>query len=176
MGHWNHGEQFGDHVGLFEGALHMFGQGDRQGPGLMPGLGQFGRALHAHLARDAEMRVRFRREAEAASRLLHPLICAPIDYGEAGEVVYLVLPYLGGGCLADDLNKTRTVETLRAARICAQVATALDYAHRQGVVHRDVKPSNVLLENGIERAKLTDFGLATCAVDNVELTSVNLAP
>ena len=46
------GEQFGDHVGLFEGALHMFGQGDRQGPGLMPGLGQFGRALHAQLARD----------------------------------------------------------------------------------------------------------------------------
>jgi serine/threonine-protein kinase len=118
------------------------------------------KVMHAHLARDAEMRVRFRREAEAASRLLHPLICTPIDYGEAGEVVYLVLPYLGGGCLADDLNKTRTVETLRAARICAQVATALDYAHRQGVVHRDVKPDNVLFDDD-GNAILTDFGIAT---------------
>ena len=118
------------------------------------------KVMHAHLARDAEMRVRFRREAEAASRLLHPLICTPIDYGEAGEVVYLVLPYLGGGCLAYDLNKTRTVETLRAARICAQIATALDYAHRQGVVHRDVKPDNVLFDDD-GNAILTDFGIAT---------------
>jgi len=118
------------------------------------------KVMHAHLARDNEMRERFRREAEAASRLVHPLICTPIDYGEVGEVVYLVLPYLGGGCLADDLSKTRTIEANRTVRICAQVATALDYAHRQGVVHRDVKPDNVLFDDD-GNAILTDFGIAT---------------
>jgi serine/threonine-protein kinase len=74
--------------------------------------------------------------------------------------VYLVLPYLGGGCLADDLMRSKTVAAPRAARITAQVATALDYSARQGVIHRDVKPDNVLFDtdgNGI----LTDFGIAT---------------
>lgn len=118
------------------------------------------KVMHAHLARDQEMRQRFKREAEAASRLLHPFICAPLDYGETEDAVYLVLPYLGGGCLADDLMRTRTVAAPRAARIAAQVATALDYSARQGVIHRDVKPDNVLFDtdgNGI----LTDFGIAT---------------
>ena len=118
------------------------------------------KVMHTHLARDSEMRVRFRREAEAASRLVHPLICTPIDYGEVGEVVYLILPYLGGGCLADDLAKTRTIPVARAVQVASQVSTALDYAHRQGVVHRDVKPDNVLFdEDG--NAMLTDFGIAT---------------
>src|SRR5690606_24650838 len=118
------------------------------------------KVMHAHLARDTEMRQRFRREAEAASRLLHPFICAPLDYGETDDAVYLILPYLDGGCLADDLMRDRIVDTARTARIAAQVATALDYAARQGVIHRDVKPDNVLFDadgNGI----LTDFGIAT---------------
>jgi len=118
------------------------------------------KVMHTHLARDAEMRERFRREAEAASRLVHPLICTPIDYGEVGEVVYLVLPFLGGGCLADDLTKNRTVAANRTARVAAQVSTALDYAHRQGVVHRDVKPDNVLFDDD-GNSILTDFGIAT---------------
>lgn len=118
------------------------------------------KVLHAHLARDAEMRVRFRREAEAASRLLHPFICAPLDFGETDDAVYLVLPFIGGGCLADDLAATRKIDPIRAARIAAQVASALDYATRQGVIHRDVKPDNVLFdEDG--NAILTDFGIAT---------------
>ncbi|MCL4214439.1 MAG: serine/threonine protein kinase [Gemmatimonadales bacterium] len=118
------------------------------------------KVLHAHLARDAEMRVRFRREAEAASRLLHPFICAPLDFGETNDAVYLVLPFIGGGCLADDLSATRTIEHARAARITAQVAAALDYATRQGIVHRDVKPDNVLFDDD-GNAVLTDFGIAT---------------
>ncbi len=118
------------------------------------------KVMHAHLARDTEMRVRFRREAESASRLLHPFICSPLDYGETDEAVCLVLPFLNGGCLADDLTRTRTIEMARAARICAQVATALDYAARQGVIHRDVKPDNVLFDTD-GNAILTDFGIAT---------------
>lgn len=118
------------------------------------------KVMHAHLARDTEMRVRFRREAEAASRLLHPFICAPLDYGETSDAVYLVLPFIGGGCLADDLTRTRTIDPVRAARVCAQVATALDYAARAGVIHRDVKPDNVLFDAD-GNAILTDFGIAT---------------
>jgi serine/threonine-protein kinase len=118
------------------------------------------KVMHAHLARDPEMRERFRREAEAASRLLHPLICVPFDYGEVGELVYLIMPYLGGGGLADQLQRDKTVPPERVAQVTAQVATALDYAHRHGVVHRDVKPDNVLFdEDG--NAFLTDFGIAT---------------
>lgn len=118
------------------------------------------KVLHSHLAREPEMRVRFRREAEAASRLIHPFICAPLDYGETEEAVYLVLPFIGGGCLADDLSKSRTIHAPRAARIAAQLSTALDYATRNGVIHRDVKPDNVLFDDD-GNAVLTDFGIAT---------------
>jgi serine/threonine-protein kinase len=118
------------------------------------------KVVHSHLARDEEMRTRFRREAEASSRLVHPLICTPIDYGEVGDVVFLVMPYLGGGCLADDLARDRTIPAGRAAFIASQVACALDYAHRHGVIHRDVKPDNVLFDDD-GNAMLTDFGIAT---------------
>jgi serine/threonine-protein kinase len=118
------------------------------------------KVLHAHLARDAEMRERFRREAESASQLVHPHICTIIDYAEAAEAVFIVMPYLAGGSLADVLVKERTVSAGPAAAVCAQIATALDYAHRRGVVHRDVKPDNVLFdEDG--HALITDFGIAT---------------
>ena len=121
------------------------------------------KVLHSHLARDSEMRERFRREAESASQLVHPNICTIIDYGSVGEAVYLVMPYLAGGSLADVLVRDRTVAPGAAASITAQVASALDYAHRRGVVHRDVKPDNILFdEDG--HALITDFGIATARV------------
>ncbi|MBI2407321.1 MAG: serine/threonine protein kinase [Gemmatimonadetes bacterium] len=118
------------------------------------------KVMHAHLARDPEMRERFRREAEAAARLVHPLICVPFDYGEVGEMVYLIMPHLSGGGLADVLSTAHIMPPVRVAEVGAQIATALDHAHRHGVVHRDVKPDNVLFdEDG--NAYLTDFGIAT---------------
>ena len=117
------------------------------------------KVLHPHLARDPEMRARFRREAEAASRLAHPFICSPLDYGEVGETVALVQPFLGGGCLVSEVLDGRRVAAPRVARIVAQLATALDYAGRQGVIHRDVKPDNVLFDDD-GNAILTDFGIA----------------
>jgi serine/threonine-protein kinase len=118
------------------------------------------KVLHHHLARDAEMRERFRREAESSSQLYHPHICPILDYTDLNELVFLVMPYLAGGSLADALIRDKTVAPGPAATICAQVALALDYAHRHGIVHRDIKPDNVLFdEDG--HAQLTDFGIAT---------------
>jgi eukaryotic-like serine/threonine-protein kinase len=118
------------------------------------------KVLHQHLARDPEMRERFRREAEAASQLSHPHICAILDYGDHDGVVFLVMPYLAGGSLADVLVRDKTIAPRTAASVGAQVACALDYAHRRGIVHRDIKPDNVMFdEDG--HSIITDFGIAT---------------
>jgi serine/threonine-protein kinase len=118
------------------------------------------KVLLAHLASEPEMRERFRREAEAASQLAHPHICSIIDYGESEEAIWLVMPFLAGGSLADVIVRDRTVPPEHAAAVATQVAAALDYAHRHGIVHRDVKPDNILFdEDG--HALITDFGIAT---------------
>jgi serine/threonine-protein kinase len=118
------------------------------------------KVLLSHLAREPEMRERFRREAEAAAQLSHPHICPILDYGETEDSVWLVLPYLSGGSAADVLVRDRVFAPDRAAAVCAQVASALDYAHRHGVVHRDIKPDNILFdEDG--HSLVTDFGIAT---------------
>src|SRR6476661_10771805 len=118
------------------------------------------KVLLGHLARDPEMRERFKREAEASAQLFHPHICSILDYGELETTVYLVMPYMAGGSLADLIVRGGTVSPTVAASVCAQVSIALDYAHRHGIVHRDVKPDNILFdEDG--NALITDFGIAT---------------
>jgi eukaryotic-like serine/threonine-protein kinase len=118
------------------------------------------KVLHPHLARDVEMAERFRREAEAAARLLHPNIVQILDFGTSEHAVYTVMPFLAGGSLADRIAERRIVSPAEGAAIAVQVSAALDYAHRQGVVHRDIKPDNVLFdEDG--HALVTDFGIAT---------------
>jgi serine/threonine-protein kinase len=104
------------------------------------------KVLHPHLARDSEMAERFRREAEAAMQLLHPFIIPLLDYGRSGETIYIVMPFLGGGSLADRVRKEHSCDPAFVAAAAAQVAAGLDHAHRRGVVHRDVKPDNILFD------------------------------
>lgn len=131
------------------------------------------KVLQAALARDTEQRERFRREAEAAARLSHPGICAITDTGSVGDIEYLVMAHYAGGSLGDRLARHRTLAPAAAAAIAAQVASALDYAHRHGVIHRDIKPDNILFdEDG--NAALTDFGIATARFHG-RLTAVGRA-
>jgi serine/threonine-protein kinase len=118
------------------------------------------KVLHRTLVQEPEMRERFRREAESAARLIHPFICAIADMGTAGDIEYVAMPYYAGGSLADLLARRKTVAAGPAASIAVQVACALDYAHRHGVVHRDIKPDNILFDEDGNVA-LTDFGIAT---------------
>ena len=116
------------------------------------------KVLHGHLAKDAEMMERFRREARAASELVHPNIVPIIDAGDAEGVSWTVMPYLAGGSMADRIAQGAMPPTDVAAAV-AQAASALDYAHRRGVVHRDMKPDNIMFdEDG--HALVTDFGIA----------------
>jgi serine/threonine-protein kinase len=118
------------------------------------------KVLHPHLAREHEMRERFRREAESAAQLMHPHICKIIDFGMVDDHVYLVMPYLARGTLSDRIGGHRSLSPETTASVAAQVATGLDYAHRRGLVHRDIKPDNILFDED-ENALVTDFGIAT---------------
>ncbi len=123
------------------------------------------KVLLPQLARDEEMRERFRREAEAASHLVHPHIAGILDYGTIDDTVFLVLPYLSGGSMADLLVRDRKVRPEVAATVAAQVAVALDFAARRGIVHRDIKPDNILFDDD-GHALVTDFGIATARFHN----------
>ncbi len=101
---------------------------------------------------------RFLREIRIAARLTHPHILPLHDSGEAAELLYYVMPYVAGESLRNRLTREGPVPVSEAVRILREVASALDYAHRQGVVHRDIKPENILLQDG--HAVVADFGIA----------------
>ena len=116
------------------------------------------KAVPPELANHPDFVRRFEREAQIVARLEHPHIVPLYDYWREPDAAYLVMRFLRGGSL-EELLKVGPLETDRAASLLDQVAAALSAAHRQGVVHRDVKPGNVLLdEEG--NAYLTDFGVA----------------
>ncbi|MFN8537429.1 MAG: FHA domain-containing serine/threonine-protein kinase [Thermomicrobiales bacterium] len=103
---------------------------------------------------------RFANEAQAIANLDHPHILAIHDFGQLGATGFLVMPFVAGGTLADALRSRGRFTPQVAARYLRQVATALDYAHRRNLVHRDIKPQNMLLRDEDDHLLLADFGIA----------------
>jgi Tol biopolymer transport system component/tRNA A-37 threonylcarbamoyl transferase component Bud32 len=123
--------------------------------------------LPEYFLRDETFLARFQREAKAIAKLSHSHILPVYDFGQQDNLTYIVMQYVEAGTLKEMLGEPLDLNL--AAEIIDQVADALDYAHEQGIIHRDVKPSNVLMERG-QRALLTDFGLAKMTEASVQLT------
>ena len=127
------------------------------------------KVLAPQLAANAAARRRFTREARAAAAVSHNHVVTIHSVDEAAGFPYLVMEYVAGCSLADRLNRRGPLELRETLRIGLQVASGLAAAHAHGLIHRDIKPANILMEDSVERVKITDFGLAR-AVDDVQVT------
>ncbi len=117
------------------------------------------KVLHEQFTADTDYVERFRREARSVAQLSHPNIVTVIDRGEQDDRQYIVFEYIAGENLKSLVEREGPLPEDEAVRLTLQIARALGFAHEHGLVHRDVKPQNVLL-NGDGRAKVTDFGIA----------------
>ena len=117
---------------------------------------------------------RFKREIDVVSRLSHPNVLPIDDYGEFEGQMYYVMPFITGETIHKRLERERQLNVQDAVKIAFQVASALDYAHRQGIVHRDIKPENILLQDG--EALVADFGIARAITEGggAKLTSTGV--
>lgn len=134
------------------------------------------KALLPELAANPNSRRRFLREAQAAAAVSHPHVVTIHAVDDAAQEIggkpvppYLVMECVVGQSLQQKLDNVGTLRLAEILRISRQIAEGLGAAHKQGLIHRDIKPANILLENGIERVKITDFGLAR-AIDDITVT------
>jgi hypothetical protein len=118
------------------------------------------KVLPPHLSVNAELRSRFLRESRTAARLSHPNVVPVFRVGEVGGLVYFAMAYVEGETLTHRVATKGPLVPHEGARILREAAWALAYAHARHIVHRDVKPDNILIEHGSGRAMLTDFGIA----------------
>ncbi|MGB3369114.1 MAG: Stk1 family PASTA domain-containing Ser/Thr kinase [Rhodococcus sp. (in: high G+C Gram-positive bacteria)] len=127
------------------------------------------KVLRADLARDPTFYLRFRREAQNAAALNHPAIVAVYDTGEAeteaGPLPFIVMEYVEGSTLRDIVRGEGPMAPRHAMEVIADVCAALDFSHRNGIVHRDVKPANVMINNA-GAVKVMDFGIARAIADS----------
>ena len=129
--------------------------------------------LSPHLASSGAARQRFLREAKAAAAVVHDNVIAIHGVDEFAGLPYLVMPYCRGTTLEKRVRDAGPMNLREILRVGLQTARGLAAAHAQGLVHRDVKPANILLEDGVERVRITDFGLARAA-DDASLTVTGL--
>ena len=131
--------------------------------------------LHGELSQNDQYRARFLRESKQAAAIEHPGIVPVHDAGDASGVLYIAMRYIDGSDLGQAISREGAIAPDRALSLLAEVAGALDAAHARGIVHRDVKPSNVLLSSldasGREHAYLTDFGISKLVAGARALTS-----
>ncbi|MCL6457308.1 MAG: protein kinase, partial [Gorillibacterium sp.] len=117
------------------------------------------KVLRSQFVNDEEFIQRFRREAQSAAALSHPNIVSIYDVGQREDIHYIVMEYVEGRTLNDLIKERAPLQVEEAINIAAQICDALDHAHSNQIIHRDIKPHNILLgRNG--RVKVTDFGIA----------------
>src|SRR3954471_12001244 len=133
------------------------------------------KVLPPELAHDAAIRARFTREAQMAAQLTHAHIVPIYDVGEQDGLAYFVMAIVHGGNLGTLLTREPRQPVDEARRLLAEVADALAYAHLRGVIHRDIKPDNILLDENSGRAMVTDFGIARAMEGSSRLTATGIA-
>jgi TolB-like protein len=132
------------------------------------------KVIGGDVASSPQLRERFLREARTVAKLRHPNIVAVYSAGDAGGLLYFAMELVPGESLRDLLAREGRVEAKRAERILHELALALDYAHSNGIVHRDVKPENILLDRDTGRAMLTDFGVAHALEGDGRMTGTGM--
>ncbi|MCD4685442.1 MAG: serine/threonine protein kinase, partial [Anaerolineae bacterium] len=175
-------------MGIQDLSGHLFGQYELRELLGAGGMGAVYRAYQSNLKREVAIKVmpptlaadanfltRFSREAETAAALEHPHIIPVYDYGVEGGTSYIVMRLLSGGTLTDRLTQRTTrafpMPSLgEVGHILMQLASAFDYAHNQGVIHRDIKPGNIMFDNH-GNAFLVDFGIAKILASTAALTA-----
>src|SRR5690349_4807956 len=123
----------------------------------------------------SDIRSRFLREAETAAQLRHPNIVPIYSVDEREGLVYFVMACIDGDNLAKVMHDRGRLDPVETRRIIREVADALAYAHKHGVVHRDIKPDNILLDRASGRPMITDFGIARAAESGMKLTATGMA-